>query len=198
MSSPIWIQGRAWEANSYICGNILVDAAVSLDKIQPFKDDIDTVVITHGHFDHIANAEQICALCGADLYIGEFDLPFLTDENLSLSSHFLMKNPKLTAHPLHDGDKIGDFTVCHTPGHTQGSICLFSESDGVLISGDTIFPNGSYGRTDLPTGNDEDMRKSINHLAQLPVESIWPGHDMPVPSGGKRHILMSQREINRA
>ena len=197
MSAPIWIRGRAWEANSYVIDNILVDAAVPLDKIEPFKEDIDTVVITHGHFDHIANAENICKACGAKLFIGECDMPFLRDESLSLSAHFLMKNPHVAAEPLADGARVGEFCVYHTPGHTQGSICLFREDDGVLISGDTVFPNGSYGRTDLPTGSDSDMRASLARLAALSVESIWPGHDMPVPEGGRRHVLLSQSEANR-
>ncbi|MDO5844059.1 MAG: MBL fold metallo-hydrolase, partial [Methanocorpusculum sp.] len=60
---------------------------------------------------------------------------------------------------------------------------------------DTIFPNGSFGRTDLPTGSHEDMVKSINRLAELKVESIWPGHETPVLENGKRDILLSQAEL---
>jgi len=197
MKSPIWIQGRAWEANSYVVDNILIDAGVGPDAIDPYKEDISMVVLTHGHFDHLAHAKEICELCGAKLCIGEFDMAHLGDASLSLSAHFLKKQPELNAVPLHDGDKVGDFTVYHTPGHTHGSICLFREDDGVLISGDTIFPGGSYGRCDLPTGNEDELRMSINRIAGLSVESLWPGHDIPVPSGAMRHILLSQSEINR-
>lgn len=197
MTTPVWIRGHAWEANSYIADNILIDAAVSPEKIEPFKNDIDTIIITHGHFDHIARAREIAELCSAKIFIGEYDLPFLKDESLSLSAHFLKKNPDIAALPLSEGTQIGDFTIYHTPGHTQGSICLFRDSDGVLICGDTVFPNGSYGRTDLPTGSVKDMQISINRIAELPVESIWPGHDIPVPTEGSAHIRLSQCEINR-
>ncbi|MDO5845282.1 MAG: MBL fold metallo-hydrolase, partial [Methanocorpusculum sp.] len=138
MEKPIWIKGRAWEANSYIIGNILIDASVSVDKIEPYKNQIDTIVLTHGHFDHFANLVSLSKLCGADVYIGEFDLPFLSDESLSLSAHFSRKASCYPASILRDGDMVEDFQVYHTPGHTKGGICLFRKADGVLISGDTI------------------------------------------------------------
>lgn len=197
MTSPIWIQGHAWQANSYLAGNILFDAGVTPDKIAPYKDAIDTVILTHGHFDHIAHAAELTDLCGAELYIGEHDLAFLSDSSLSLSAHFAAKQSGCKAKPLADGDEIGGFRVYHTPGHTRGSICLFRESDGVLISGDTLFPEGSYGRCDLPTGNQNDLIQSIDRLAELNIESLWCGHDQPVPSGAKRHVLLSQADIHR-
>ena len=92
---------------------------------------------------------------------------------------------------------VGDFIVYHTPGHTQWSICLFRETDGALIAGDTIFPNGSFGRYDLPTGNHAQLVSSINRLAELPVESLWPGHEMPVVTNAKRHVLLSKYDVVR-
>lgn len=192
MDKPVWIEGHSWQANSYVAGNILIDAAVSAEKIEPYKNDIDTIILTHGHFDHFANLKTLADLCDAEVYIGEHELEFLSNSALSLSSHFARKAESCFAKPLKDGDLIGGFKVYHTPGHTRGSICLFREEDGSLVSGDTVFPGGSFGRTDLPTGNSKDLINSINRVAELDIESIFPGHDIPVLSGGKKEVLLSQ------
>ncbi len=195
--SVIWLSGIGWRANSYIAGNILVDAAVSVDAVQPYREQIDTIVLTHGHYDHIVNLVRLAEFCNAKVMIGEYDLPFLSDAKLSLSIQFGEQPPNYPAEILKDGDRVGDFTVYHTPGHTQGSICLFREADGTLIAGDTIFPNGSFGRYDLPTGNHAQLVSSINRLAELPVESLWPGHEMPVVTDAKRHVLLSKYDVVR-
>lgn len=195
--SIIWLSGTGWRANSYIAGNILVDAAVSVDAVQPYRDQIDTIVLTHGHYDHMVNLVRLAEFCNAKVMIGEYDLPFLSDAKLSLSIQFGEQPPKCPAEILKDGDRVGDFTVYHTPGHTQGSICLFREADGALIAGDTIFPNGSFGRYDLPTGNHAQLISSINRIADMPVESLWPGHEMPVVTDAKRHVLLSKYDVVR-
>ncbi len=76
---------------------------------------------------------------------------------------------------IHIGDL--EFKVLHTPGHTCGGICLYSEQEKLLFSGDTMF-RGSWGRTDLPTGSFEDIIKSItNRIMTLPEDTIvYPGH----------------------
>ena len=195
--SIIWLSGSGWRANSYIAGNILFDAGISVDAVYPYKNQIDTIVLTHGHFDHTANLAKIAELCNAKVMIGEYELPFLTDASLCLSNRFGEQPPNYPAEILKDGDKIGEFTVYHTPGHTQGGICLFRESDGALIAGDTIFPNGSFGRYDLPTGNHTQLIASINKIAELPVQSLWCGHEMPVVKEAKRHVLLSKHDIVR-
>ncbi|HJJ39474.1 MAG TPA: MBL fold metallo-hydrolase [Methanocorpusculum sp.] len=196
MTAPLYIQGRIWQANSYLADNILFDAGILPERILPYKDRIDTIVLTHGHFDHIVHAKEIADLCGAEICIGEFEAQFLSDSALSLSRHFGADQPQINcARTLADGDKVGDFTVYHTPGHTRGSICLFREYDGVLISGDTIFPDGSYGRCDLPTGDMSSLKSSIARIAELPVESLWCGHGTPVPENAKQHVQFSALNV---
>ncbi len=197
MTAPLFIPGHSWQANSYLLGTTLIDAGVTPDKIAPFKDKIQTIILTHGHFDHTAHATEIARLCNAEIYIGEHELALLRDPASSLSARFAIKQQNITARPLRDGDVINGLTVFHTPGHTKGSICLFRETDGVLIAGDTLFPNGSYGRTDLPTGSETDLAASIDRLAALPVQSMWCGHEQPVTSDAKRHIAISQADIHR-
>lgn len=198
MREPIrWLRESGWRANSYVCGSILVDAAQPVTAVEPYRDQIEAIVLTHGHYDHLANLAALAELCDALVFIGEQELSLLTDDALSRSSQFGEHAPQYLASPLVDGDVIGGFTVLHTPGHTRGSICLYREEDGALIAGDTLFPHGSFGRTDLPTGSHVDLVASINRLAGLAIDSLWCGHDMPVPSGAKPHVLLSQAEVPR-
>lgn len=193
MLSPLFLPGRIWQANSYIFGPLLIDAGIDASRILPYRDQITKIVLTHGHFDHLVHAKEIAELCDAELFIGEYDYEFLTDPALSLAGHFGAEQPVLDAHTLKDGDTIEGFTVYHTPGHTRGSICLFR--DGCLVSGDTVFPEGSYGRTDLPTGSPEDIRSSLQRIATLPVESLYCGHGEPVPEGAMDHVLLSAGNV---
>lgn len=73
---------------------------------------------------------------------------------------------------------LSHWRVMHTPGHTQGSVCFYNESEGALISGDTVFYH-SYGRTDLPGGSEHEMQKSLERIfKELPPETlVYPGHE---------------------
>lgn len=196
MTAPIFIPGRVWQSNVYIADSILFDAGASPDKIMPYKDRIDTIVLTHGHYDHILYAQELADLCGAELCIGEHDFEFLSTPSLSLAHHFGADQPEIkAARILKEGDLVGRFTVYETPGHTAGSISLFSEEDGVLICGDTVFPDGSYGRCDLPTGDMSALKLSLKKLAALPVESLWCGHGNPVPQNARQHVLLSAENV---
>ncbi len=93
---------------------------------------------------------------------------------------------------LGEGDIIGELTVLHTPGHTPGSICLFSEREGVLISGDTVFSDGCFGRYDFPGGSRMELSRSLDRLSLLEVAGLYPGHGEPVEQGGSRHITAAQ------
>lgn len=192
---PLSIPGHFWQANSYLVGNTLIDAGIDPERIIPYKDQIQNIVLTHGHFDHTVRANEIANLTGAEIYIDEFDLPFLSDAALSLSAHFGSPQTPVPAKPLKEGDVIDGFIVYHTPGHTGGSICLFREEDGVLIAGDTVFPEGSYGRYDFPTGSLAELRNSVSRMAELSVDSLWSGHGEPVISWAKAHVALSKRNL---
>ena len=80
----------------------------------------------------------------------------------------------------------------HT-GPYPGSICLWSEADKVLISGDTVFTDGAFGRYDFPGGSRQALERSLDQLGQLDVEGLYPGHGEPVDCGGKRHIAAARQ-----
>ncbi|MFA5237762.1 MAG: MBL fold metallo-hydrolase [Methanoregula sp.] len=189
-----WIPGEGALANSYIFGTVLVDAGVFPMAIQPFRDQIDTIVLTHCHFDHTAHVKEIAHMCRAKIAIHRDDAGGLIDDGKSLSMNFGARSPGIVPDiVLSDGDTIGGLTVIHTQGHTPGSICLWSEKDKVLLSGDTVFTDGAFGRYDFPGGSRQALAKSLERLVPLDVEGLYPGHGEPVDCGGKRHIAAANR-----
>ena len=162
--------------------------------VQPFRDEIDTIVLTHCHFDHTAHLKEISHLCRAKIAIHRDDAGGLIDDGKSLSMQFGARSPGVVPDiVLSDGDVIGGLTVIHTPGHTPGSCCFYSAPDKVLISGDTVFTDGAFGRYDFPGGSRQALERSLDRLAPLDVEGLYPGHGEPVDCSGKRHIAAAQQ-----
>ena len=146
------------------------------------------IINTHGHSDHTAGNEAIKTASGAKLLIHEVDANRLGKVVHKTFSRILGgKGSPAPDVLLNDNDliQIGDGTnlrVIHTPGHTPGSICLYS--DGHIFTGDTLFV-GAVGRTDLPGGSSKQLLTSIQEkIYTLPGSTIvWPGHDYgPYPS----------------
>jgi hydroxyacylglutathione hydrolase len=189
-----WIAGGALYANSYVIGTVLVDAGVLPMAIEPYKDSIATVLLTHCHFDHTARVKEIAHMCRAKVAIHTRDAAGLTDDAKSLSMHFGSRSPGIVPDILlNEGDSVCGLRVLHTPGHTPGSICLFSELDQILISGDTVFTDGGFGRYDFPGGSRLELARSIDRLSLLDVEGLYPGHGVPVESGGSGHIASARQ-----
>ena len=141
-----------------------------LKKLKITPDQIDVVIATHGHPDHLEAA-------------GEFKKPTLfamNQEEHALISELAAAYFKVPEADffLTEGDlTIGklDFQVLVTPGHSPGSICLYWPDRKVLFTGDVVF-NQSIGRTDLPGGSSGDLKKSIIRLSKLDVEYLLTGH----------------------
>jgi len=192
-----WIASGSTYANSFVYGNVLVDAGVLPMAVEPYAGGIETIVITHAHYDHIAHVKEIARLCGdAAVCIHEADAPGLVDDARSLSMHFGARSPGVVPDVvLHDGDRIGDLLVIHTPGHTPGGICLHDAEARVLFSGDTVFTGGSFGRYDFPGGDRAALKASIERLNALDVEALYPGHGEPVLHDGKRHIAAAREAL---
>jgi hydroxyacylglutathione hydrolase len=189
-----WIAGGTLFANSYIFGDVLIDAGVTPMAIRPYKDTISTVVLTHCHFDHTAHVKEIAHMCWADVAIHKLDAPGLLDDARNLAMHFGSRSPGIVPDIiLNEGDLISGLCVLHTPGHTPGSICLFAEQEQVLISGDTVFTDGGFGRYDFIGGSRTELSRSIDRLSLLDVEGLFPGHGMPVESGGSGHIASARQ-----
>jgi glyoxylase-like metal-dependent hydrolase (beta-lactamase superfamily II) len=143
---------------------------------------VQAIVITHAHIDHIGGAARLKALTGAPVWMNAQDQALY--DNLDWQAEWLgIPTPERTQIDVaaRDGDalQLGDteFQVLHTPGHTQGSLCLFLPAEAKLVAGDTLFRD-SIGRTDLPGGDGRQILRSIeDKLLHLPEEtSVVCGH----------------------
>lgn len=145
--------------------------------------EIEAIVLTHGHFDHIAGVDEIRKLKGCPVYIHDLEADWLTTPKLNGSLMWPNVTPPIETDPaefaLADKQKLtllGEtFTVLHTPGHSPGSVCLVYNEH--LFAGDLLF-RLSVGRTDLAGGNSGDLLDSIQRkIFPLPEGTIvYPGH----------------------
>lgn len=158
------------------------DGARILAKVQAMGVTVKYVINTHGHFDHVGGNREVLAATGAKLLIHEADLPLLGRAVKSAAMYGLttVDSPAPDAF-LTDGQVIRfgnqELKVLHTPGHTPGGCCLYHQSSGQVITGDTLFADG-VGRTDFPGSSYEDLAHGIKtKLFTLPDNTVaYPGH----------------------
>ena len=178
---------------------IVVDPGDDIPKIVAVLErhqlTVKYIVITHAHIDHIAGAQHLKRLTGAPILYNPNDLPLV--KMMDIQAGWLgVRTPEVAPPdtPLTEGQTISipgiSGSILHTPGHTQGSVCLYVPEHSLLIAGDTLFA-GSVGRTDLPGGDSRQLIASIrSKLLALPDETIViPGH-------GSNTFIGEERENN--
>ncbi len=206
----------SYGANAYLIDAecpILVDvgAANMFDLLRRFLNptDLEYIVLTHCHYDHTFGTAQLAEQTGANVAIHEEDAKLLGDNWATASGVFGVRAPSIEPDMLLKGGEsldLGDISlrVIHTPGHTPGSICLYSEdirrmsSSKLLFSGDAIFAAGGIGRTDLG-GDAHALVNSIKLLTTLDVDTLYPGHGDATNQNVSTQIKTSLRyaELNR-
>jgi glyoxylase-like metal-dependent hydrolase (beta-lactamase superfamily II) len=189
------IEGRGFDSNIYVFEDVIVDTGTgqnmnyilsSLKNAEYDPHELSLIVNTHNHYDHVGGNAYL------DLKVAmhQEDAKALEegDEQATAACMFgkSLDNMKVDV-KLQESDKIHDFEVLHTPGHTPGGICLYNGE--TLISGDTVFADGGFGRVDLG-GNMDSMRKSLKRLSELEIDYLLPGHG-PCTSEGSKHVKMA-------
>lgn len=174
--------------NTYIVVNEETRKAVAIDiggdvgfiMLESMKNDfqIEALLITHSHFDHIGGAYDLQRK-GVDVYVGAMDEPFIEDDEANLSTVFGVSFEKFEPdYIFKDGEKLTlagiDFEVIYTSGHTSGSYSFKTELG--IFTGDALF-KGSYGRVDFKTGNFDELVKTAKKLLAYGDDvRLYPGH----------------------
>ncbi len=186
-------------SNCYIVGSesnkegMIIDpgdeAEGILRNVKDLELDIKSIVLTHGHIDHIGALKEVKEATGAEVAIHTDEAESLQGNSVSTLLGLSYPTPLPADRLLKDGDSmdIGDlhFLVLHTPGHSPGCICLLGQ--GVMFSGDTLF-NYGIGRADLPGSNYSQLMNSIHtKLMILPDNTaVYPGHGPDTTIGTER------------
>ncbi len=192
------VENLAADADEFTSNVFLVDDTalidtgadeIVLDRLEEKDAEIETVVITHSHWDHIENLEEIVARYDPQVYA-------YSPSNLPDG---VVGNTQVLA----DGETVAlgametIFVAVHTPGHRDDHICLYSPDEKVLFAGDLIFPGGAFGRTDLEEGDRDTLIESIERITDLDVHELYAGHGEPATDNVNAQIQGSLKEARK-
>jgi glyoxylase-like metal-dependent hydrolase (beta-lactamase superfamily II) len=172
-----------YQANAYVLKNdldvLIVDPGARADKIKfaiGEQEKVLGILLTHGHFDHISAVDELVSAYGCPVYVHSEDKDLLRSPERNYSQTKKVKlTSTITVFP--DNLVLGSFdiNILHAPGHTAGSVLFKIENH--LFTGDVLFC-GSIGRTDLYSGNDQDMKRSLKMIRSIHDNLIvHPGHE---------------------
>ena len=196
--------------NLYVLGDEPSGEAIAIDTATPCVEWLTAtlaergwvlklIVSTHRHWDHIGDNAAVSAATGAVIAAHAADRHGL-EHPQPIMAPFPIQ-PSVPAIDLAEGSKIrfGEIllSVLHTPGHTEGSVCLLADSERLLLTGDTLFAQG-WGRTDLDGGSEEQMVDSLGRLSALADDlKVLPGHGRQSRLDAEKPWLRAVAEVRR-
>lgn len=211
MYTPIYIQAfpsGPLHTNAYLVACQETRQAAVIDPAQystePIRSALDKnnfictkILLTHSHWDHIADVKELREWTHAPVYVHPEDVPNLENpgaDRLPCPIKIVGLKPD---HLLEEGQQItvGNlmFKVIHTPGHSIGSVCFYNEAHKILLSGDTLF-KGTMGKISFPTSAPKLMKSSLNKLGQLPPDTqVFPGHGDTTTIGAESWISLEKK-----
>ena len=201
------VSGAAFDGNVYLVLDerpILVDAGMmagpTLKNIKKYIDPtkIEMIILTHCHHDHSGAAPALKEATGAKILLSDKEVGCVGDDLTTVAYLFGQEAPEYKVDGLLTEGMVIDLgkwklDVMETPGHSQGSICLYEKSEKILFSGDTVFPDGNIGRTDMYGGDTSALVGSVERLTRLDVKTMYPGHMEITSKDVDRQIQMSLR-----
>ncbi len=165
---------------------VVIDAGTDFDAVGAIREhvsEIDALVLTHTHPDHVGNVDAITDAFGVDCWGYDTDNP-LVDRGIA------------------DGDviQLGDraYEALFTPGHAVDHLCFLSRDGEVLLSGDLLFPNGNVGRTDFEGGDPEALAASVERVAErvdASLKELYAGHGPAVTENAHRHVARAREAV---
>lgn len=183
---------RAFTSNVFLVDGdrpVLVDAGANfdvVDRLDSRVDDLDAVVLTHTHPDHVGNLTAVkdafdVEARGFDADADGVDRAVADGETLRLGDH--------------------EYVALHTPGHADDHLCLYAEDAGILFAGDLVFGNGGFGRTDLPGGDRATLIESVDRLLDRvdpDLAELHAGHGPSISTDPYDHVDLAARMAREA
>ncbi|ARS88411.1 MBL fold metallo-hydrolase [Natrarchaeobaculum aegyptiacum] len=183
---------RAFTSNVFLVDGertVLVDPGANFDVVSPIRErvgNLDAVVLTHTHRDHVGNLESVVEAFDVDVWGFDDSLDGVD-------------------HGIEDEDRIqlGDdeYVALHTPGHKNDHLCFYAEQPEILFAGDLVFQNGSFGRTDLPEGDRQTLVESIDRVLEWispDLAELHTGHGPSVVNQPYDHVELASRMARQA
>ncbi len=160
------------------------DASYISEKIVGLQYTPIGIIATHGHFDHIMGALELQLVFSVPFMMharDEFLLERMNETATHFLGHLVEEQPPQVTTTISEGMTLQlgstSLQVLETPGHTPGSVCVYSDADAILFVGDVIFKGGAIGRTDFSYGRPLILRDSVDRLLGLPPHTlVYPGH----------------------
>lgn len=163
---------------------------------------VDTIYLTHWHADHVGGVARLAEATGARVLMHEDEADAVRegDATRTLGAFMGLDQAPCPVEDVREGEvvEVGDasFAILLTPGHSPAHTVLWEPEHGVLLGGDMVFEGGSFGRVDFPGCDPEEMVRSLERLAELPVRDLYPGHMGPITGGAEEEIAQSARNAS--